>query len=92
VLSAWHFPEHVCSLIGRHHDPVLPHTDPLDRALGVARILADALISAVPPTIGDLAHLAWLTEGRLTDGDLPGVMERMADRSAALLDGLAPRR
>jgi len=92
VLAAWHFPEHLCSLIGRHHDAVLPHADPLDRALSVARVLSESLILEEPPGPADLGHLAWLTEGRLADNDLPGILERMADRSAALLDGLVPHR
>ena len=92
VLAAWHFPEHVCSLIGRHHEAVLPHADPLDRALCVARVLGQSLLREEPPTPADVALLAWLTEGRLTEADLPGVLERMADRSAALMDGLVPRR
>jgi len=92
VLAAWHFPEHVCDLIGRHHDEAMPHTDPLDRALAVSRALADCLLREEPPPPAQAAHLAWLTEGRLTEADLADVLERMADRSAALLDGLVPRR
>lgn len=92
VLAAWHFPEHVCSLIGRHHEPVLPDATPLERSLHAARVLADQLLLDRPPSPAQQGQLAWLTEGRVGDDDLPGVLERMADRSAALLDGLAPRR
>jgi HD-like signal output (HDOD) protein len=92
VLSAWHFPEHVCALIGRHHDTVLPDAAPLERALHTARLLSDLLLLDAPVDQNQLTRLVWLTEGRLSPDDLPGVLERMADRSAALLDGLIPRR
>jgi HD-like signal output (HDOD) protein len=92
VLAAWHFPEHVSDLIGRHHDPVLPDASPLERSLKAARSLADQLLLDRAPTPAQQGQLAWLTEGRIGEGDLPGVLERMADRSAALLDGLVPRR
>jgi HD-like signal output (HDOD) protein len=92
VLAAWHFPEHVSGLIGRHHEVVLPQAEPLHRALSVARVLAGSLLLEAPLTTVECANLAWLTQGRLVEVDLPGVLERMADRSAALLDGLVPRR
>lgn len=92
VLAAWHFPEHVCGLIARHHEPLLPDSPPLERCLHAARLLADQLLVDRAPTVAQSAQLAWLTEGRIGDIDLPGVLERMAERSAALLDGLVPRR
>lgn len=91
VLAAWHFPQHVCTLIDRHHEVVLPDATPLERSLHSARILTDLLLTEEPPTPSQQGELAWLTEGRLREPDLPAVLERMADRSAALLDGLAPR-
>jgi len=92
VLTAWHFPEHLCALIGRHHEAALPHAAPLDRALALARILADGLLLSELPGPSVLAQLSWLTEGRLGEPDVAGIVERIGDRSVALLDGLAPRR
>jgi HD-like signal output (HDOD) protein len=93
VLTAWHFPEHVCELIGRHHKPVLPHDVPLARALFIARILAHGLlVGEGVPARGAAEQFSWLTDGRLGETELIGVLERMADRSAALLQGLVPRR
>lgn len=92
VLAAWHFPEHVCTLIGRHHDVVLPDAAPLERCLHSGRVLADLLLADEPPTLAQQAHLAWLTEGRLGDADLAGVLDRTLERSTALLDGLVPKR
>jgi HD-like signal output (HDOD) protein len=92
VLSAWHFPEHVCELIGRHHEPTLPHAAPLELSLAVARLMTDCLLVQGQPGAASSAQLAWLTEGRLGARDLPALLERVADRSTALLDGMVPRR
>jgi HD-like signal output (HDOD) protein len=92
VLAAWHFPDHVCALISRHHEPLLPDAPALERSLHAGRLLADHLLCDRPLHSTQCAHLAWLTEGRLGELDLPGVLERISERSAALLDGLVPRR
>jgi len=92
VLAAWQFPEHVCTLISRHHEPILPDAEPLERSLHAARLLADLLITGAPPSPVSIAVLAQLTEGRLGEGDLPATLDRMRERSAALRDGLLPRR
>lgn len=92
VLAAWHFPEHVCALIGIHHEPVLPHAVPLERALAIARLLAEGLLTGEEPGPANLAQVSWLTDGRLGEADLPGLLERASDRSSALLEGLLPRR
>jgi HD-like signal output (HDOD) protein len=92
VLAAWHFPEHLCSLIARHHDLVLPDAEPLERALHSARLLTDHLIKGTPSSAAWEAQLAWLTEGRVNSGELPTLLERIVDRGTALQDGLRPRR
>jgi HD-like signal output (HDOD) protein len=92
VLAAWHFPDHVCSLIERHHEALLPDATTLERSLHSARMLADHLLRGEPLTPAKQAQLAWLTEGRIGEDDVPGLVERMSERSAALLDGLVPRR
>jgi HD-like signal output (HDOD) protein len=92
VLAAWHFPEHICDLIARHHEPALPHSTPLERTLTIARLLSDALLLDGLPSRGLQSQLSWLTEGRLRPDDLPGVLERISQRSSSLLDGLVHRR
>jgi HD-like signal output (HDOD) protein len=92
VLSAWHFPQHVCALIGRHHETVLSDATALERALHAARVMSDLLLRGGPVEPAAVSRLVWLTEGRLTEPDLGGVLDRMSDRSGALLDGLVPRR
>ncbi|HEX2805124.1 MAG TPA: HDOD domain-containing protein, partial [Kineosporiaceae bacterium] len=92
VLSAWHFPAHICALIARHHEQVLPDATPLERALHAGRLMADHQLSGHELTMMQESQLSWLTEGRLTDVELPALLERMVDRSTALLDGLQPRR
>ncbi|MDQ1287556.1 MAG: hypothetical protein QG622_1121 [Actinomycetota bacterium] len=88
VLAGWNFPEHLCSLIGRHHEVVLPDATPLERSLRTSRVLADLLLTDATPTAAQQAHLVWLTEGRLGEADLPGVLEHLAEQSAGLLAGL----
>lgn len=92
VLAAWHFPEHVCALIGRHHEPLLPDSPALERALHTGRLLADHLLVDRPVNPTWCAEIGWLTQGRIGEFDLPGVLDRMSERAAALLDGLTPRR
>lgn len=92
VLAAWHFPERVCALIGRHHEPTLPHAAPLELSLSIARTITDCLLTGTAAGAGPAGQLAWLTEGRLGEQDLVGLLERVTDRSSALLDGLMPRR
>jgi hypothetical protein len=71
---------------------LLPDANVLERSLHAARLLADQLILDRPATTAQQSQLAWLTEGRIGEDDLPGLLDRMAERSAALLEGLAPRR
>ena len=92
VLSAWHFPEHICSLIARHHEQVLPDASPLTRALHAARLMADHHLSGQELSLLHASQLSWLSEGRLGEAELPAMLERMTERSAALLEGLQPRR
>jgi HD-like signal output (HDOD) protein len=88
VLGSWHVPETVCQLIARHHEPVLPDAPPLERTLHTARALTDRLLRGEAATLGTDAHIAWLTEGRLTPDDLEPLIARIAERSQGLLDGL----
>jgi HD-like signal output (HDOD) protein len=92
VLSLWHFPAHICALIARHHDQILPDATPLERALHAARLMTDHHLRGRDGSTLHESQLQWLTDGRLGHAELPGLMERMADRSSALLDGLQPRR
>jgi HD-like signal output (HDOD) protein len=41
VLASWHFPEDLCTAIGRHHEPPGPAASPLRRALQAGIALAD---------------------------------------------------
>ena len=92
VLTAWHFPDHICALIGRHHQQVLPDAAPLERALHAARLMADHHLQGPGESQLHETQLSWLTLGRLGEMDLPPLLERMVERSAALLEGLQPRR
>jgi HD-like signal output (HDOD) protein len=91
VLSLWHFPDRVCTLIARHHEAILPDASPLERTLYAARGVADRLL--VGSDQEDLEpSVAWLTDGLVSVDELPALFERVADRAAALLDGLQTRR
>lgn len=83
-LASWHFPQQVCDIIARHHGEVLPDSSPLERTLQVARALAEAALGA---TAADPGY-AWLTEGRITAPDVPGLVDRVTERADALLAGL----
>jgi HD-like signal output (HDOD) protein len=90
VLGAWHVPEPITVAIGRHHAALLPDAPPLERALQVARLLADAVLrDAVPPVTGDLVRQ--VTEGAVSPEDLPVLLDRVRDRAGTLLEGLRPR-
>jgi HD-like signal output (HDOD) protein len=91
VLSMWHFPDRVCTLIARHHEPVLPDASPLERTLHAARGVADGLLRGGPPD-GLETSIAWLTDGRVSPDELPALFDRVQDRASALLDGLQTRR
>ena len=90
VLRSWQFPEHVVSVVGRHHQQVLPDAQPLERALHLARSLADTLLREDGEDLGE-ATLSWLSEGRITPADVPALLELVTERSATLLEGLRPR-
>jgi HD-like signal output (HDOD) protein len=92
VLSAWHFPAHICALIARHHEQVLPDSAPLERALHASRLMTDHQLSGGELSVLHGSQLSWLTDGRLGEAELKALLERMVDRSSALLDGLQPRR
>jgi HD-like signal output (HDOD) protein len=105
VMTAWRFPAEVCELIDRHHEPLLPDSGPLERALQVARTLAGPLLRRSPdgavfeeapeesgPTFAALCDtLAWQSEGRITADAVPGLLVRVQERSQGLLQGLAPK-
>jgi HD-like signal output (HDOD) protein len=88
VLAAWHVPERVCVLVGRHHEPLLPEADALERTLCVARLLADRALRGKETTATSDRMLTWLTEGRLTPADTPDLLHRVEQRAQALLQGL----
>lgn len=91
VLSAWHFPERLCALVATHHEVPLPDADPLTRTLHAARTLADVALSEHADQARAESTLQRLTEGRLSPGQLPPLLERVTEQSAALLDGLRVR-
>jgi HD-like signal output (HDOD) protein len=92
LLTEWHVPHHLCSLIGRHHEVVLPDATPLERSLRTARILASLLLTETTASATQHGHIIWLTEGRLGEEDLAGALTHLADRSAGLLGGLTRQR
>ena len=90
VLSAWKFPEQMCTLIARHHERPLPDASPLERTLHLARGLADRILSGEARGIGEDRVLAWVSEGRLAAQDIPPLLERIQGRAEGLLAGLRP--
>lgn len=94
VLSMWHFPERVVALVARHHDAPLPDASPLERCLHAARGVADRLMRDGEPADADglEASVAWLTDGHVAPDELPALLDRVAERAAALLEGLQSRR
>ncbi|MFN8076871.1 MAG: HDOD domain-containing protein [Kineosporiaceae bacterium] len=90
VLSAWRFPPQMCALIGRHHEAPLPDAAPLERVLHAARRVSGFLLAGTPDALLDDPELPWLAEGRLTRDDLPVMIDRIARKSEALLEGLRP--
>ena len=104
VLSAWHVPERICSLIARHHEQLLPQAPPLARALHAARLMADHHLRSHLPenserhadqqelSVVHATQLSWLSEGRMGEDEVPALLERMVERSGALLEGLQSRR
>jgi HD-like signal output (HDOD) protein len=91
VLSMWHFPDRIATLIARHHEAILPDASPLERTLHTARGVADRLMRG-EPSEGMESSVAWLTDGLVSAAELPVLFDRVAERSAALLDGLQSRR
>jgi HD-like signal output (HDOD) protein len=105
VMAAWHVPAEICGVIDRHHEPLLPDSGPLERALHIARTLAGPLLrrgaagdgfADIPeqsgPTFAALCDtLAWQSGGRITADAVPGLLVRVQERSLGLLQGLAPR-
>jgi HD-like signal output (HDOD) protein len=92
VLAAWHFPEHVCRLIARHHEQLLPDAAPLERALYAARVVTDRLLTGEERHQQACSRLIWCTQGRLTQPEIEGLMDRVRARAETLQEGLAPRR
>ncbi len=91
VLASWQFPDQLCSVIARHHQPVLPDSPPLERTLHVARAMADAVLCGEDEAFTAPGAYAWLSEGRLNATDLPALLTRMTERADALLEGLKVR-
>ncbi|NLT55157.1 MAG: HDOD domain-containing protein [Actinomycetales bacterium] len=90
VLGAWQFPHHVCELISRHHEPLLPDAPPLERSLHTARALADRILTDDPAGLGTDHSIAWISEGRLTATDLGPLLVRLQEKAQNLLEGLRP--
>lgn len=91
ILSTWHVPGRVCAVIGRHHQPLLPDAPPLERTLHVARLLTDLALSQDDAGESADADIAWLSQGRIVQPDVPALLVRIRERAEALLDGLQPR-
>ncbi len=91
VLQMWHFPDRVCTLIARHHEALMPDASPLERTLHAARGVADGLLREETPERIE-PSVAWVTDGLVTDEELPALFDRVKERAAALLDGLQTRR
>lgn len=91
MLAKWHFPERISTLIARHHQPLVVDASPLERGLHAARLLThQLLVGSTSPA--DEEAVIRVSEARITSSDLPLLLERIEERSAALLDGLQPRR
>ncbi len=88
VLASWHVPARVCDVVGRHHSPPSHDAEPLDRALHVARLLADRTLRGSETSATADTTLAWLTEGRLGPTQTPDLLGRLEHRATALLEGL----
>ncbi len=89
ALTQWHFPSRIHEVIGRHHLPMTPDAQPLEHALHIARSLAAEAMS--PECTSDLGY-AWLSGGRLGEEQGRALLQRVIERSAALLEGLRPER
>jgi HD-like signal output (HDOD) protein len=90
TLTAWKFPEQLCSLIARHHEPVLPDASPLERVLPTARALTQRALTDQPHDDDrDSDHtLARLSHGQLTTSVIDALITQIHDRAAALHDAL----
>jgi len=106
LLESWQFPQHITTLIARHHEPLLPDASPLERTLHVARTLTHRLLtedsSTDPDGDGDgrtggddgvnakAPSIAWLTQGRLSDEDTHPLLSRLRESTPHLLESLQP--
>jgi HD-like signal output (HDOD) protein len=88
VLSAWHFPVHLCDVIREHHQPVLPDASPLRRTLQIARSLAEMVLREDLELALPGVDIAWLSEGRLQPSEVPALLTRMGERSKVLAEAL----
>ncbi len=89
VLTAWHFPVHLCDVIREHHQPALPDASPLRRTLQIARSLAETVLLQDQSPAASGVDYAWLSEGRLTPAEVPALLARMDERSRVLADALS---
>jgi len=90
ILLAWHLPAELCGLIGRHHEPLLTESGPLERTLYTARALADRLLTDQTPHFSE-ADIVWATDGRIPAVEIAGLTERIEERSENLLESIRPQ-
>jgi HD-like signal output (HDOD) protein len=90
ILLAWHLPVELCEYIGRHHEPLLTQSTPLERTLYTARALADRLLTDQTPHFSE-ADIVWATDGRIPAMEIAGLTERIAERSEKLLQSIRPQ-
>lgn len=85
AMAEWHFPTHFHEVIARHHLPMTPDAQPLERALHIVRALASEVLA---PSGGHEVGYTWLSEGQITEEQGRALTDRMTRRSQDLLDGL----
>lgn len=90
VLGAWQFPQHICDLIARHHDAMIPDAPPLERSLRTARALADRLLAGESHGQATDHGIAWISDGLLTPSDLEPLLTRLQEKAQSLIEGLRP--
>lgn len=91
MLAKWQFPERISELIARHHHALPVGASPLERDLRTARLIThQLLVGETSPA--DEAAVVHASDGRILPPDLSLQLDRIRERSGALLDGLQPRR
>ncbi len=85
AMAEWHFPARIYEVVARHHLPMTPDAQPLERALHIVRSLAGEALD--PSTDGDIGY-AWLSEGQIGEEQRRALLSRMTRRAQDLLDGL----